>query len=132
LIIWSLSLKKREKKDIESKIEKTRLTNRVSELEKKSMVIQNEILELNKKIEFILAKKELAEDGYTYMKNLNIQIIIDNITPKNQNIENQQQINTQNNGLIRLINLISKENEILNNKLEEKNYELEKIKNEKK
>ena len=144
IILLDTELKKsNEAKEYETKESKKKiesLNNNIKELEKNSLTTQKEIdelkksnMELNKKIECLFAKKERAEEGYTFMKNLNIQIIIDSITPKEENLKNQQQTNTQNNGLIRMINLISKENEILNNKLIEKNNELEKIrKNENK
>ena len=62
-----------EKKDIyELKKENSRITNHISELERNTQIeildLKNSNLELNKKIEFILAEKKFVEEGYNFMK----------------------------------------------------------------
>jgi hypothetical protein len=90
------------------------------ELVKDIKKLKDCIIKLNEKID----KKE---EEYNFMKNLNLQILIDYVSSKNENPQNNQSAIT-NNGLLRCLNLISKDYELIKSKLDEKNEQLENIK----
>ena len=93
----------------------------------KQLELVNDIKKLKDCIIKLNEKIDKKEEEYNFMKNLNLQIIIDYVSSKNENPQNNQSAIT-NNGLLRCLNLISKDYELIKSKLDEKNEQLENIK----
>ena len=93
----------------------------------KQLELVNDIKKLKDCIIKLNEKIDKKEEEYNFMKNLNLQIIIDYVSSKNANPQNHQSAIT-NNGLLRCLNLISKDYELIKSKLDEKNEQLENIK----
>ena len=93
----------------------------------KQLELVNDIKKLKDCIIKLNEKIDKKEEEYNFMKNLNLQILIDYVSSKNENPQNNQSAIT-NNGLLRCLNLISKDYELIKSKLDEKNEQLENIK----
>ena len=93
----------------------------------KQLELVNDIKKLKDCIIKLNEKIDKKEEEYNFMKNLNLQIIIDYVSSKNENPQNNQSAIT-NNGLLRCLNLISKDYELIKSKLDERNEQLENIK----
>ena len=93
----------------------------------KQLELVNDIKKLKDCIIKLNEKIDKMEEEYNFMKNLNLQILIDYVSSKNENPQNNQSAIT-NNGLLRCLNLISKDYELIKSKLDEKNEQLENIK----
>ena len=93
----------------------------------KQLELVNDIKKLKDCIIKLNEKIDKKEEEYNFMKNLNLQIIIDYVSSKNENPQNNQSAIT-NNGLLRCLNLISKDYELIKSKLDERNEQLENMK----
>ena len=93
----------------------------------KQLELVNDIKKLKDCIIKLNEKIDKKEEEYNFMKNLNLQIIIDYVSSKNANPQNHQSAIT-NNGLLRCLNLISKDYELIKSKLDERNEQLENMK----
>ena len=93
----------------------------------KQLELVNDIKKLKDCIIKLNEKIDKKEEEYNFMKNLNLQIIIDYVSSKNANPQNNQSAIT-NNGLLRCLNLISKDYELIKSKLDERNEQLENMK----
>ena len=93
----------------------------------KQLELVNDIKKLKDCIIKLNEKIDKKEEEYNFMKNLNLQILIDYVSSKNENPQNNQSAIT-NNGLLRCLNLISKDYELIKSKLDERNEQLENIK----
>ena len=78
---------------------------------------------LNEKIKNI-------EGGYNHMKSLNTQIIFDGLKTNEENLEHKPEAYMDANSLVRILNLMSIDYESVNNKLREKEKEIEELKKE--
>ena len=93
----------------------------------KQLELVNDIKKLKDCIIKLNEKIDKKEEEYNFMKNLNLQILIDYVSSKNENPQNNQSAIT-NNGLLRCLNLISKDYELIKSKLDERNEQLENMK----
>ena len=113
------------KKNSEEKI--TLLNTELGIANGKQLELVNDIKKLKDCIIKLNEKIDKKEEEYNFMKNLNLQIIIDYVSSKNENPQNNQSAIT-NNGLLRCLNLISKDYELIKSKLDERNEQLENMK----
>ena len=93
----------------------------------KQLELVNDIKKLKDCIIKLNEKIDKKEEEFNFMKNLNLQILIDYVSSKNANPQNNQSAIT-NNGLLRCLNLISKDYELIKSKLDERNEQLENMK----
>ena len=93
----------------------------------KQLELVNDIKKLKDCIIKLNEKIDKMDEEYNFMKNLNLQILIDYVSSKNENPQNNQSAIT-NNGLLRCLNLISKDYELIKSKLDERNEQLENMK----
>ena len=122
------------KLDIENENVK-KLTNLNSQLKKELDVAKEDIKklkssnnQLSKSVEECITKQKIAEERYDYIKRLNKQILLELLCPDKENPETKN-TNLEINGYIRLLNLFSCDNEVLETRLKEKEKELNALKN---
>ena len=112
-----------------------KLTNLNSQLKKELDVAKEDIKkitssnnQLSKSVEECIRKEKIAEERYDYIKRLNKQILLELLCPDKENPETKN-TNLEINGYIRLLNLFSCDNEVLETRLKEKEKELNALKN---